>query len=165
MSNLEAPKNVAEIRSFLGLTGYYGRSIYDDGKAYVVANALSRKSVHSLCTAISLMKLKDEMTKMRNHMICKEDAIGDLTIEPELYDEIKRKQILDPKIQDWKTGAEKGMVSRFSIHADGSIRFDRRWCVPNDSELKKLIMAEAHCTPYSVHPRGDKLYKDLKKTF
>ncbi|XP_074266134.1 uncharacterized protein LOC141588600 [Silene latifolia] len=26
-------------------------------------------------------------------------------------------------------------------------------------------MAEAHCTPYSVHPGGDKIYKDLKKTF
>ncbi|XP_074297602.1 peptidyl-prolyl cis-trans isomerase FKBP65-like [Silene latifolia] len=26
-------------------------------------------------------------------------------------------------------------------------------------------MTEAHCTPYSVHPGGDKLYMDLKKTF
>ncbi|XP_074297880.1 uncharacterized protein LOC141628674 [Silene latifolia] len=26
-------------------------------------------------------------------------------------------------------------------------------------------MTDAYCTPYSVHPGGDKLYKDLKKTF
>ena len=26
-------------------------------------------------------------------------------------------------------------------------------------------MTEAHCTPYSVHLGGDKLYKDVKKTF
>jgi hypothetical protein len=31
--------------------------------------------------------------------------------------------------------------------------------------LKKRIMEEAHNTPYSVHPGGDKLYKDLKQNF
>ncbi|XP_074292753.1 uncharacterized protein LOC141619633 [Silene latifolia] len=109
VSNWEAPKNVAEIRSFLCLAGYYRRwmkligdydmeIIYHEGKANVVANAFSRKSVHSLCTAMSLMKLKDEMTKMGIHMIRKGDVIGNLTIEPELYDDIKRKQELDPKI-------------------------------------------------------------------
>ncbi|XP_010684432.1 uncharacterized protein LOC104898992 [Beta vulgaris subsp. vulgaris] len=40
-----------------------------------------------------------------------------------------------------------------------------RWCVPNDLELKKKILEEAHCTPYSVHPGCDKLYKDLKANF
>ncbi|XP_074291260.1 uncharacterized protein LOC141618036 [Silene latifolia] len=38
---------------------------------------------------------------------------------------------------------------------------DGRWCVPSDVDLKKLIMIKAHFTPYSVHPGGDKLYKDL----
>ncbi|XP_074290623.1 uncharacterized protein LOC141617338 [Silene latifolia] len=72
-----------------------------------------------------------EMTKIGIHMIRKGDAIGDLTIEPELYDDIKRKQ----------------------------------WCVPNETDLKRLVMMEAHCTPYLVQHGGDKLYKDLKKTF
>ncbi|XP_074316845.1 uncharacterized protein LOC141653098 [Silene latifolia] len=31
--------------------------------------------------------------------------------------------------------------------------------------MRKAVMTEAHCTPYSVHPGGDKLYKDLKRTF
>ncbi|XP_074290415.1 uncharacterized protein LOC141617138 [Silene latifolia] len=50
--------------------------IYHEGKANVVAVALSRKSVHSLCIALSLMKWKDEVTKMGIHMIRKGDAIG-----------------------------------------------------------------------------------------
>ncbi|XP_074278546.1 uncharacterized protein LOC141602133 [Silene latifolia] len=106
------------------LIGDYGmKIIYHEGKANEVADALSRKSMHSLCTTMSLMKLKDEMAKMGIHMIRKGDVIDDLTIEPEIYDGIKRKR------------------------------------------LKKLIMMEAHCTPCLVHPGGDKLYKDLKKTF
>ncbi|XP_074320943.1 uncharacterized protein LOC141657564 [Silene latifolia] len=99
------------------------------------------------------------------HMIRKGDAIGELTIEPDLYDYIKKKQELDPKIQEWKSRVESGTVSRFSIHTNGSVRFDGRWCVLSDADLKRLNMTEAHCTPYSVHPGGDKLYKDLKKTF
>ncbi|XP_074300087.1 uncharacterized protein LOC141631297 [Silene latifolia] len=56
-------------------------------------------------------------------------------------------------------------MSRFYVASDESLRFDVRWCVPDDEELKSKILTEAHCTPYSVHPGGDKLYKDLKKTF
>ncbi|XP_074300957.1 uncharacterized protein LOC141632297 [Silene latifolia] len=99
------------------------------------------------------------------HMIRKGDTIGDLTIEPKLYDDIKRKQELVPKIQEWKIRVGDGTVSRFSIHTYGSVCFDGRCCVPSDVDLKKLIMTEAYCTPYSVHPDGDKLYEDLKKTF
>ncbi|XP_074291430.1 uncharacterized protein LOC141618222 [Silene latifolia] len=123
------------------------------------------RSVHSLCTAKSLMKLRDEMTKIGIHMIHKGDAIGDLTIEPNLYDDIKRKQELDPKIQEWKIRVEHGTVPRFFIYTNGSVRFDGRWCVLSDADLKKLIMTEAHFTPYLVHLGGDKLYKDLQKTF
>ncbi|XP_074266572.1 uncharacterized protein LOC141589848 [Silene latifolia] len=108
---------------------------------------------------------EDEMTKMGIHMIRKGDVIGDLTIEPAIYNDIKRKHELDPKIQDWKTRVGDGTVSIFSLHTDENVCFDGRWCVPSDFELKKLIMIEAHSTPYSVHPGGDKLYKNLKKTF
>ncbi|XP_074314323.1 uncharacterized protein LOC141649532 [Silene latifolia] len=100
--NWEVPKNVAEIRNFLGLVGYYRslkyiytqkelnmrqrrwieligdydmEMIYHEGKTNVVADALSRKSVHSLCITMFLMKLRDEMTKMGNYMIRKGDAI------------------------------------------------------------------------------------------
>jgi hypothetical protein len=40
-----------------------------------------------------------------------------------------------------------------------------RICVPADSELKEVIMKEAHETPYSIHPGGTKMYQDLKEQF
>ncbi|XP_074298123.1 uncharacterized protein LOC141628938 [Silene latifolia] len=46
-----------------------------------------------------------------------------------------------------------------------ALKIWRKWCVPNNAELKKLIMIEAHCTSYSVNLGGDKLYKNLMKTF
>ena len=38
-------------------------------------------------------------------------------------------------------------------------------CVPPVEELKKKILDESHSSLHSVHPGGNKLYKDLKQTF
>ena len=40
-----------------------------------------------------------------------------------------------------------------------------RICVPNDEEIKKQILYEAHNTPYAMHPGTTKMYRDLKKHF
>ncbi|KAK9665587.1 hypothetical protein RND81_14G121500 [Saponaria officinalis] len=53
----------------------------------------------------------------------------------------------------------------FEVDTDGSLKFRRRWCVPDDNVLKEKILREAHNTPYSVHPGGDKMYKDLRRHF
>ncbi|KAL9236923.1 hypothetical protein vseg_011535 [Gypsophila vaccaria] len=98
-------------------------------------------------------------------VIRKGGAMGDLTLEVDLYDEIRKKQLEDDRLMGWRKKVEEGSESRFRIHDDGSLRFDNRWCVPDDEELKRRILEEAHSTPYSVHPGGDKMYKDLKKTF
>ncbi|XP_074318392.1 uncharacterized protein LOC141655201 [Silene latifolia] len=90
-------------RRWMKLIGDYDMDIiYHEGKANVVDDTLSRKSVHSLCTVMSLMRLKDEVTKMGIHVIQKEVARRDLKVEPDLYDDIRRKQALDPKIQEWR---------------------------------------------------------------
>ncbi|XP_074317169.1 uncharacterized protein LOC141653338 [Silene latifolia] len=104
------------------------------------------------------MQLKVEVTKMGRDMICKGDTIGDLTVEPEFYNNLIQTQFLDPKIQEWREIIGNRNMLRFSLYKDRSVRYDGRWCVPGDAETRKAIMTEAHCTPYSVHPGGDKLY-------
>jgi hypothetical protein len=43
--------------------------------------------------------------------------------------------------------------------------FKDRLMVPKDFELYHKIMDEAHCSWYSIHPRTNKLYQELKKNF
>ena len=40
-----------------------------------------------------------------------------------------------------------------------------RVCVPNDDELKKFILKEAHNGSFSMHPDSTKMYKDLKTSY
>jgi hypothetical protein len=37
--------------------------------------------------------------------------------------------------------------------------------VPNIKELKDKILRVAHKSDYSIHPRGNKMYRDLKATY
>ena len=48
---------------------------------------------------------------------------------------------------------------------DGILRFQGRICVPNDAEVKKLILEEGHKSRLSLHPSMTKMYQDLKETF
>ena len=47
------------------------------------------------------------------------------------------------------------------VSNDGVLRFGNILCVSNDFALKKKIMEEGHCTPYSVHPGSTKMYHDI----
>ena len=58
-----------------------------------------------------------------------------------------------------------GKVLGFVIHEDSTIWFHNWVCVPVVEELKKTTEDEGHNTLHSVHPEGNKLYKDLKQTF
>ena len=51
------------------------------------------------------------------------------------------------------------------MRRDGTMRFGDYLCVPNDEDLKKELMIETHCTPYSVHLRSAKMFKDLRKVY
>jgi hypothetical protein len=43
--------------------------------------------------------------------------------------------------------------------------FKDRRCVPNIKSIRELILREAHETAYSIHPRSEKMYQDLKRKF
>ena len=38
-------------------------------------------------------------------------------------------------------------------------------CVPDNADIKKDILLEAHTTLYALHPSTTKMYKDLKKHY
>ncbi|XP_074299846.1 uncharacterized protein LOC141631019 [Silene latifolia] len=103
-------------RRWIELIGEYDMEIvYHEGNANVVADALSKKSIHALCSAMSRVKLEDELEKMGICVIRNEDSVGDLTIEPELYAEIREWQKGDPRVEKWRTTVVEGVTSRFAM--------------------------------------------------
>ncbi|XP_074278488.1 uncharacterized protein LOC141602077 [Silene latifolia] len=124
-------------RRWIELIGDYDMEIvYHGGKANIVAYALSRKSILALCTAMSRVKL---------------------------YVMIREKQKDDPRMVKWHAAVSsaegtESSVSKFDIHSGDSRGFTGRWCVPNNDELKRKILTEAHSTTYSLHLGGDKLF-------
>jgi hypothetical protein len=53
----------------------------------------------------------------------------------------------------------------FTIATDGVILYEGRICVPQDLELKRLILEEAHKSGFSIHPGSTKMYHDLKRNY
>jgi hypothetical protein len=43
--------------------------------------------------------------------------------------------------------------------------FENRLVVPKDQELRKNILDEAHLSKFSMHPRSNKMYHDLKPLY
>ena len=91
--------------------------------------------------------------------------LASLTIQPSIVDKIKEGQANDANLQKVRVEVIKGEKPEFNLAGDGTLRFGTRLCVPNLEEIRKEILVEAHCTPYSVHPGSTKMYRDVSKTF
>ena len=46
----------------------------------------------------------------------------------------------------------------WTIHADGSLRYRGQVVVPQLIDLREEILREFHCSRFSVHPGGKKMY-------
>ena len=58
-----------------------------------------------------------------------------------------------------------GEAKDFALGSDGVLRFKGRVCIPEDDEVKRLILEEGHKIRLSLHPGMTKMYQDLKETF
>ncbi|KAA3477777.1 reverse transcriptase [Gossypium australe] len=51
-----------------------------------------------------------------------------------------------------KKQVEDGKSSGFVVDSEGNLWFQGRLCVPENDELKQIILWEAHCSSFSMHP-------------
>nr|GEY24083.1 putative reverse transcriptase domain-containing protein [Tanacetum cinerariifolium] len=66
---------------------------------------------------------------------------------------------------DEYVGLQKGLDEMIEQRSDGTLYYlDRIW-VPLKSDVRTLIMDEAHKSKYSVHPGADKVYYDLRDRY
>ena len=129
----------------------------------MVANALSRKPVSLNVISKSLpLKLQEEIAQL-NLVIMDAGLSNILEITPTLEEEIRKAQPADTKLQRYAKGQMTEQTPDFSKDKFGTLRFCGRICVPNQPDLKKKILSEAHESSYSIHPGGTKIYEDLSK--
>jgi len=141
--------------------------LYHLGKANVVADALSRKTVHAAHMMIKEMGLVEQFRDMQIQIVLGEGVIrcNHLTVSNDFLVLIKERQLSDPKLQ--KTvgllGTEK--AKDFTVGVDRVLRFRGRVCIPEDLEVKGMILEEGHKSRFNMHPGMTKMYHDLKESF
>ncbi|KAD5802517.1 hypothetical protein E3N88_13877 [Mikania micrantha] len=128
-------------RRWLELLNDYECAIkYHPGKANVVADALSRKNTSKPKRVWALQ----------------------LTIHPNLPEQIRMAQVEALKAENLAAESLRGMEQQLEIKADGLHYFMERIWVLHHGNLRDLVMDEAHKSRYSIHPGSDKMYHDLK---
>src|SRR4051812_25275580 len=153
-------------RRWIELIKDYDLSIsYTPGKANVMADALSRKSY---CKNLMLQQyqplLYEEFRKL-NLEIVPHGFLSTLIVKPTLEDQIVAAQKHDRGVQEIKENLASKSAKCFSVNDQGTIFFENRFVVPENQNLKQLILQEAHDTSLSIHPGSTKMYRDLRQRF
>ena len=68
-------------------------------------------------------------------------------------------------MEEIKKNLSKGKAKGFREDENDTIWHEERICLPEDVDLRKLILQEAHDSPYSIHPGNTKMYMDVKEDF
>ncbi|GAU42762.1 hypothetical protein TSUD_239250 [Trifolium subterraneum] len=140
---------------------------YHPGKANVVADALSRKSLHMSSLMAKELELIEEFRDLS--LVCEITSnsvkLGMLKLTNPFLEKIRECQKEDEKLMKRVTLVIEGQENDFKMDEDGIVRFRGRVCVPDVPELKKMIFDEGHKSGLSIHPGLVKMYQDLKKLF
>ncbi|KAA3461753.1 integrase [Gossypium australe] len=106
---------------------------YHPGKANVVVDELSRKSLYALrAMSTSLAWSNDGV------------VLVELRARPLFVQQICEAQKNDNEMQAKRAKSESGNDSEFWVSSDGCLMFHDRICVPKDGELIRKILNEAH---------------------
>ena len=144
---------------------YDMRLHYHPGKANVIADALSHKShVNTLIAGGLPQNLADDLRDLRLEIVPR-GFVATLDIQSTLAEKICEAQKTDKEIAEIKEKMSNGNAKGFREDEHETLWFEDHIYVPNDPKVRKLILQEAHDSPYSIHPGNTKMYLDLKESF
>ncbi|KAJ9536005.1 hypothetical protein OSB04_un000833 [Centaurea solstitialis] len=95
---------------------------------------------------------------------CDASKLG-IGIVPDIKSEIREWQEEATKEENLKSERLVGILDMLISNSEGLKCFEDHVWVPNLEDLQKKVLAEAHKSKYSVHPRTNKMYRDLKLTY
>ncbi|KAA3483477.1 DNA/RNA polymerases superfamily protein [Gossypium australe] len=127
---------------------------YHPGKAIVVADALSQKSLFALRALNARVATSEDGS-----------IIAELQARPMFIQQICDAQKVDEKLAVIRIQCENATESDFQIDANNCLNYKSRLCVPMNSDLIQMILNEAHNGRMSIHPGSTKMYNDLKQFY
>nr|GFA52580.1 DNA/RNA polymerases superfamily protein [Tanacetum cinerariifolium] len=176
MKNWKPPKTPTEIRSFLGLAGYYRRFITSFSKIAKPLTLLTqenKKFVWGDEQENAFQTLKDILCDAP--ILALPEGPDDFVVYCDASNQgfgcvlmqRNKAKILEAQSEAFKNASTltkmlKGLDNQLERKEDGGLYLAERIGVPVYGNLRTLIMNEAHATRYSIHPGADKMYYDLR---
>ena len=71
----------------------------------------------------------------------------------------------DDKLQEIVQLVSIGDKTDYAIDESGGLLYKSRLCVPNVMDFRMKILYESHNTVFTKHPRGNKMYQDMKQYY
>ena len=99
--------------------------------------------------------------------IVEQGCLNAISVESNLFDKIIMAQLQDEGVLLIKQKLAEKDPKYDCFHKDlkNIVWFGQRIVVPDNWELKKEILDEAHLSKFSIHPGSSKMYQDLKENF
>ena len=71
----------------------------------------------------------------------------------------------DEKIYAIVSQIGDGKENEFTVIRNGVLYYKDQVCAPDNNDLRKAILKEAHSGSFAIHPSSTKMYQDLKMSF
>ena len=120
---------------------------YHLGKATVVVDSLSRKTIYVLSLKHCTWRFTIDGA-----------LLAQLRVMPHLKQMIINAQENDVKLQQKVQLVSNGDKTDSSVKDDGGLYYKSILFISDVQELKKKLMYESHNTVFTMHPGGNKMY-------
>ena len=85
---------------------------------------------------------------------------------PSLLRRVIESQVQDAELVSIRARIQSGTADEgWAIHTDDSLWYRGRVVVPQSTDLREEILKEFHCSRFTVHPGGTKMYHDLRHQY